>query len=456
MTLTKKQIYLISILFLLLFATLCCNTIFFITIISLVQIAIAIIFFKTSKQGLFALSLIFLLMAYITHLGHFYIYTFELNADVPLYFDTFRNIPIFEILISGKYITMFLNTLTIGFIIGESKKNKTRVDKNKTYNLNAIKKIGYCFVIIGFIFEVIKDYQLIRGYLSGNYLTTTTIIQSGVMNTLANFFLYGLLCLMISYQEKKTILRIYYLIFNFTLIIPMLSGNRLNAVMFMVVGAFLYFKLIRKTTLITYVKLFLLGYFLILFVNIIADFRVSGLSYIEILKQLPEYVLSHSPLYDALGEFGVTDYSVIYCLRCIPVMKDFGYGLSYICSIFTVLPDIFGINQIIEPFVLFTTNFPSNYASGLGGSFIGEIYYNFSYFGIPIGILLGMIVIYYENKLVYAFATKKWITVIMLLPLCVMLLIWTRGYFRDFIRVFVWNTLLIYLILNFTKKRRRF
>lgn len=425
-----------------------------ITYVCIFEIINFTLYVKLKNIGMISITYIFIILTFITHFGHFFLHTFNIDADIPQYFNVFSNLDINQILNTGKFINAIISTLIIGIIIGNSLPIRTG---NKGYLTNKhIIFIGTIFIILGLFFEIYTDYNLIVNYLSGGYLATTHVVQSGILNTFSNFFRYGVLFLMLGYRKHIIKSKLIYVIYNLFLLVPMFSGNRFNSILFMILGAYVYFCVIEKNkSKMLLLKLIILSFFVLTLLNVIADFRQSNLSYIEIAKRIPEYLLENNVIFDALGEFGVTFYSSYYSILCIPLYVSFGYGLTYIASLITVIPNIGNIYSIFERYILYTNNFPSHYRAGLGGSYIGELYYNFGWISILFGLMLGIIIIYIEKKFKTSVYNQQWLNVIRILPLFVILLMWIRGYFREFIRAYCWNILLIYLILLIFNKIKK-
>ncbi|MFQ6794607.1 O-antigen polysaccharide polymerase Wzy [Thomasclavelia sp.] len=423
-----------------------------ITFISIIQIILFTFSIIKSNMKIFSISYIFVILTIITHLGHFFIYTFNIDADVPYYFDTFNNLEITDILEPGIFISTIIGLIIIGMIIGNNIRFKYEFN-NKMIPNDYFKIIGKVFIFIGIFFEIYVDYNLISSYLTGGYLATTQFVESGIINTFSNFFKYGIIFLMIAYRKEKKKLTILYVLYNLFLIIPMFSGNRFNSILFIIVGAYVYFIILKtKISYIKIIKLLIFSLLLLAFLNIIADYRQSNLSYSDVANNFIKYLTGNNIIFDAFGEFGVTFYSVYYSMLCIPLINPYGFGLTYITPIITVFPSVSGVFGLVDKYLLYTNNFPSYYRAGLGGSYIGELYFNFGWYSLIFSLFIGIIIVWIEKKFIISAKNNNWISVIKILPIFVILLMWIRGYFRDFVRVYVWNLVLIYMIISVVNK----
>ena len=159
---------------------------------------------------------------------------------------------------------------------------------------------------------------------------------------------------------------------------------------------------------------------------------------------------SNNFLLKMLDEFGGTVGTVIFTFDEVPRYLDFHNGQSYIKAWMLVGFNINGILNQISKEISYTLLFSNRFH--LGGSYIGELYYNFGLFSYAFAPLVGLFIgkisemsdYCLENKLVIEFA-------VLVMPVYGAIS-WVRGYFDSFTRSFVWGTVFI-LFLYFVCRR---
>ena len=124
-----------------------------------------------------------------------------------------------------------------------------------------------------------------------------------------------------------------------------------------------------------------------------------------------------------------------------------GRGTIYFTSWLQVVPNIGGIIDGLIVEIDFVRLIPSKYQFWLGGSFLGELYYNFGAKGIPLFFVLGYALAYMSKKLDFDILNQKinysTIAILLLISPC---FIWVRGTFSYIPRTLVWFFVLIFVL----------
>ena len=132
--------------------------------------------------------------------------------------------------------------------------------------------------------------------------------------------------------------------------------------------------------------------------------------------------------------------------------NNFNFGLTYVVSWCAIYPNTGGLLGNIPNMYAFLNYLDTKLP--LGGSYIGELYFNFGWFGILFAIFIGMFVGWTSAKVESAIVQKKWIQLGPYMVLFYSLLWWVRDYFSGWIFRTVWCAIAVWLINKFLKNRR--
>ena len=103
---------------------------------------------------------------------------------------------------------------------------------------------------------------------------------------------------------------------------------------------------------------------------------------------------------------------------------------------------------------MFVSQLPKSVTFALGGSFLGELYYNFSWFGVLGSIAIGAFMMRLhdgitdkrENATMY----KAWCSI-----LTTSMVLFVRGYFTDMMQKLVWTYWIICLVQMYVERKKR-
>lgn len=127
-----------------------------------------------------------------------------------------------------------------------------------------------------------------------------------------------------------------------------------------------------------------------------------------------------------------------------------------------IFPNIFGILDSFKNSFIFVYNFPPSYRFALGGSYLGELYFNFEDISciltILIGIFIGIVIGILDKKILECIKKDSMIELSIYIIIFINILSWIRGYFADMVRETIWTSLLIYIIYilvkNYYKRKK--
>ncbi len=430
------------------------NSYFYLSVIAVIQLVINFTFIWKFEKTVFSIPLIFLIFTFITHLGHLPLNAFNIEADIPPFFDTLKIIPLDIYIRSIKFVLFSQFFYTLGYLLFQlfkSKKNQ-QINVNDFIDKKAVYQIGIIFIIIGIIPSIYIDLNRFLLFLSGNYVSTYDFSVSGITIFVSNMWKYGAIMLILALNNQKKRQKKVLLLSLSYLVVTMLTGHRIASTMFIITMFLIYnysgFKINTKKM----VYFGLLFYFLLILLNFVGDFRLSNY---DISSAVEDFSVL-KPIFDALGEFGVTMVTLCYTIMFIPSSTPYGLGLTYPISLITIFPNVFNFYEYFNNYLVFEYNIPDPYSISLGGSYLGELYFNFGNLGVVFTIFVGIFTSYLSSEIRYNIKFKNWTKTAILTSLIPFLFMWVRSYFKDMVRVFVWQYLLIIVLYYiFTRDKRK-
>ncbi|PRR84085.1 O-antigen polysaccharide polymerase Wzy [Clostridium vincentii] len=425
-----------------------------ITYLSLIQLVINIMIMKLFGFNVFSLPVLFVIFSYIFHCGQLPLITFNIEADRP--FDVI-NLVGNSLFI--KSIWFFMSSqvfLVTGIMLSNIKKVKN-IDRNQLPASNqktVAYRIGITLLIIGIIPRLYIDIKQFSLYLAGTYLDVYDIGVAGITDVIAYCAQIGVLMIIIGKQDRPKFCRKVLILTLIYEIFTMIKGGRGTQVTYILALIFIYMNLVEKIKLKSLVTSLAFSYVGLVFINFISATRNLTNKSVKIMWNSFLDLFIQSPLFNALGEFGGTMISLAYSVSFMPSYTNFNYGKTYILSLLAVIPNVGGILEPARNSWIFVKNFPPGYSSSLGGSYLGELYFNFGNYGIIFSLLVGILIGVTTFRIESSIREKNWIRLSIYMILFPIMLLWTRGYFSDMVRRFAWIGLLI-RVLNYGYRKEQ-
>lgn len=452
----KRKIILKVLMFVVVISIMCLlfhNHPFVLMFISAVQLILLVLFsVKYLNFKFLSAYNIFLCLSYIFHVGQYFLFMFNIDADIP--FNISELASIVEMSHSLQFYIFCQNAIFLGVMLSNYYINTKKISSNKYFNTQTKKiylVIAIILLIIGLPCKAYIDISKFKLYLAGNYLNTYNFQTFGFVSVLSHLFEYGVLMLLRYFQEDKK-KSIVLLIFGIVCEIPIiLSGNRGWAIIFLLLYFWQYLKnnikiKFNKKTIFQCLGILIVIHFTLSIITFISDYRSYSISsFSELFNYYVPYITKFA-LADILGEFGGTMISVIYSMRYIPKFSSYGYGIGYLTSFFTIFPNFGNFLGNLRENMVFVYSFPPEVYSSLGGSYIGELYYNFGYFSIIFAVLIGVVL-----GLVYRIMNEtedNKTSLLYPIGLCCLAnsFWWIRDYFSSIVREIAWFCMLIVLV----------
>ena len=426
---------------------------FSLTVLSLIQLVAIVVFMKIKlKMKFLSAANIFLLFSYIFHVGQYFLFMFKLTADIP-----FNIVSLSSYLEMAKALQFYIlcqNSIFLGIVIVCLYFPTKKLLSCKALILDDQKnilKIAVILILLGIFPKLYIDISKLKLFLDGGYLNTYAFKSFGFLNVIAHFVEYGILILLYYFSKNKK-MSLLLLVAGIMLEIPIiLSGNRGWAIICILMYLWLFFKNIivfkfNIKSIFNVVLILIVLWFLLSIVNFISDNRSFTFDSIKDLLKLYVPYMKKFPLTDILGEFGGTMISLIYIMRFVPVVSPHGCGVGYVAGLLNVFPNIGGFLSNFREEMVFVYALPPEVSFSLGGSYIGELYYNFGYFSIFFALILGIVIGIIFNLLQQMEEENK----SLVFPVCICifatLLWWIRDYFSGIIREIVWVSIFIIIV----------
>ena len=418
------------------------------SIIIILSIIIDFYFVYKSTNILISFAIIFIFLSYIFHLGQVILYAVNTNYEYSYgnYIATSNWYTIDSLIFSFIIIKILVNSVLYFNIISTK---KVVLCKRKNFNISrkCLKYMGIIICLITVPMRTIYNINALIVTINQGYTNSLSMGYSGIYIQLSLFYIIGFVALILAYSNNKSLVRKIFLFEILFLIFSMLSGGRIYCVVSMIIIVYIYFNNIEKINYKTIIKYGLLCLIILQIITALATVRsLNELSVYKIIISIFDF--ENNIIYSILEEFGGTIYSVTRTIYQVPSKVDFGYGSSYILGLGNVLIDIWG-GKLYQ--IVLMSKFTSNLInlSTHGGSYIGELYYNFGYFSYLITPFIGYLINHITVKIHKSFINKDYFKILIYIMPMFSIIIWVRGYFTDIIRGSIWGYCFIFFIYCF-------
>lgn len=325
--------------------------------------------------------------------------------------------------------------------------------------LHIFRKVAIYMFVITIVPAVYFDIQsfkatLLYGYGALYHLSDTdNLIKYGYIIT--PFFKHSILLLLLSYVHEKKKALIVLIIAVSYLFLTMLSGARINALIYIIIYTFVYVKLfVKKITLRDTILLGVIFLAIMVFIPAISIIRASGDMSISTVLEASSAIQSNKGSVSSMAEeFGDSQITLIYTMM---FTNSYNCGLTYLLSFLQISPKL---PSSWMPFLssqfMYTEALPDVYKKTLGGSCIGEAYYNFGWMGIFFFLFVGIFIKKLDANICLCRKQHflKFILYISILPGVVM---WIRGAFYQIIYVAFWVPIVYkYYLKDLLKHNKR-
>ena len=338
-----------------------------------------------------------------------------------------------------------INIFVLGALLAPPIGSKKRINREK-YDYKKICKVTF-FILFGFRIALDAVAMFVSFYLG--YSGTWETILPGVFSALG---VMGYCVIPVYYSSlegrKKKRFLIFIVIY---LLFTMLSGHRGHQTICLAGLMIVY--LLQRPNKIGVKNAILMGLLLLVglkFLDFIFDLRAEGLNaYLN--NGLSKGGGTTNIILETIGTFGETIFTPYLVLENYKSISPF-WGECFIKSIATIVPDITGDLKDNNNEAIFARMVGEGHT--IGGSFAGEMFYNFgnSYY-IPT-LLIGMFFSRLSDKVSYFIKNERVGEAFLPLSICVIFLWWVRDSIGNITREIVWLFILFAILKSIFKFRK--
>lgn len=459
----EKRVYMEKLFFIILqvvitFWTYNANSVSLLAWLGVIQIIFSVITIMKQKKEIMSISIFFLVFSFLLHMGQYILPL--LNSGILPSFDMTWYVTEGEMISTGKFLNYAHIAVVSGMLMYSQKKSKVKLvwERDKytcigaqEINPKILRLIAAVLIFIGLFVSIGSTIDLIKLMLSGGYYETFSYYDAyggGLRKQLATFWEIGVMILFYINRKEKGKCRAILVISLIYLAVTMLTGGRIVALMNMVVLFITYYKIVEKLQCKKLILIFILGFFFVQYVVNIGLSRTAGFgTSFDVGLSIRDLVAR------VLAEFGGTGYTVILTMKHVPQNVPYLYGMTYPLSLMYVFPN-FGWNSWnIFHATSFTDYLREYTSSGIGGSYIAEVYFNWGYYGIVFLYAIGVFLSWFDAKINELIYRERWIQILPYLAVMPYILMITRSYFKDIIRPFAWMAVISFVLYRMFRRK---
>ena len=419
--------------------------------------------------GFISYSTIFLVCFWIFHCGQIINYGFELDGKNYLFFINYGTEKASGDAFVFYVVSQFLITEAIGY-------SYNKIERNKSLGAKTIPVyLKYILFSIGFGPRVYYDLTYLIYTLRNGY-SGSDIYFPQFINTLAFFADVAIMIELITCRNRKRETIIFAIVILYKGIM-MMSGHRQEAFVFIIVFSYLYFFVNRHRPINVKKTLyyFLIGYVAVVFIMTVGELRTSEFKSISVLVNTLSKNIKGGFLANLFGEFGSAFTTLVKTVNDTPQMVNYGHGLSYVAGTCSVIPTVAGRIPMLANKTAYILQYQN--VSSLGGSFLGEFYYNFGWFGLigmpVVGMFLGKVQKRLELFRINRICDEDILSIVddeindnyiigdarvnldlvFSIIMAISLLLFIRGYFTDMVQKVVWTMIVVSFLSTVVVKK---
>jgi hypothetical protein len=353
--------------------------------------------------------------------------------------------------IASEFALITILMVGFGVLISANKKRKN-INVTLRYTLSQCRKVGWVIVFFTFPIQMYLDLTKLMISFEEGYLSTYETGMAGIWGSLGFMSFTGFTLLILGYKnEKKIASSIFSFVISYLLIV-MLTGHRGHQITIILFMLYIFIRTVYKFNAKRLVLIGVFGFIGLAFINTVANYRSIQGKTISLFVELLLDNLRGDSIKDVIVELGGTINTLYLVMQQVPGNISHGYGLTYPAGLFGIIPNLGNVFGDINNYAIYTK---SLIGSALGGSYIGELYYNFSYLGLFIAPLVGVFVNKISTKVDNLLLSGDSLKLGYYAPLFTYILWWPRDTFNSMIRPFVWGAILLYIVSSLILKSKK-
>lgn len=365
-----------------------------ITTLSLILLAYHLIIFYKLKVNYSDFSLWFILLSNVFMFSRVYLIAFNLNEDI--FWDLLSRYPESLLYETGLIVLCILQ----GIFTGLTLQKKSKKINNSIFLMKLEKRdlkkglynTGLILLLISLPFRLFIDINNIFHAQSASSYSSVSV-QSGIVDDISLLFVPGIIYILSSKKKsKKKYLFMLTIVISYFIGIMILTGDRRYPVTAIIAFVLCYMETFNRKMSLRKIVLYLLsGSFLLNVLSVIRNIRSENLTSVyDFFSTYGKIILTNNPILETLSEFGLSFVSVVGVVKNIPEVIPFQKGLSF----FGALPSVFPVGWLLGDFfqkvsISRLINNIEDYP--VGATIIGDLYANFGWLSIFIGIIVGIV-----------------------------------------------------------------
>lgn len=409
------------------------------------------LFFVLLRKKIVSVAYIFVALSFLFHMGQVILHAFfkDYNYIVTDFLKMYPE----ELTKSALLFSINIIQIVVLFILlstDSRKKREKRQPRFHKINNEQLKLIGWIMCIITIPMKFIYIKTAINIVRDDTYVSSTVPGFSGVYIQISNFCIIAFVVMLFAYSYNKVKQKIILCIGLLFFLWSMLSGGRMYGVTSILILLLCYVHL--SSTKVRFNSVTIIVAFGILLLQIITSITYIRTTHNFNITSLVHYAFNPSNNFflKVLDEFGGTQGTVIFTFDEVPRYLNFHKGKSYIKAWLLVGFNINGMLNQVSREIAYTMLLSKKF--NLGGSYIGELYYNFGHFSYIFGAFIGVVIGKLSEISEYCLEKGLAIEFALIVMPIYSSISWIRGYFDSFPRAFVWGAIFVLCLYLISSK----
>lgn len=418
--------------------------------------------YKINKKLSYAV--IFVCVLFLFHFGQLMLFTYFQNIYPHIRFLLLLDDK--EAVYGFKMMNIAFSAICIGTLVKENSMKEYENHTHRMWNNNVNwERVAKNILYATFFVKLALD-------LSTLFITITAggVVARAWVNSFPNILLYygkislvGFAILIMVNKYNPSRQKNIFLFIEAYILTMMMSGIRSENVGYLVVFLFIYLASRSEPIKLKNILVYGIGgFFALTFVVAVGQFRTASSRSLQSFFEIFQSAYSEENvilgLFDTCGDTGYTAQAVInnWLPHHAPSWGD-AYYKGWTSIIPNLVPSVVDFGAITTdssfPIKLQKYGALSHSYENIGGSVIGEIFFNFGILGgVIAAFILGWFIGWVSKKSTLYFKTQNYYGMILLFPIMFASIYWVRDYFGGGFREAVWGPLLCYYIVKHTKR----
>lgn len=413
------------------------------------NLVLKIVTLKWCRISLISFFFAFIFFYYVFHFGQVFIT--GLFPHYKLDYLNYVEVYMTDNTTLDKTIRLCIVSINAFFIGGLLAKDGVSIKMNFEKKASFTPIIRNIFFLLLPFRLLVDGVQLFAALYFGYYgAIKAANMLPGVIASIGNMW-YALVPLYYLTLKTNVKRRDYLILITLYMVMTMLTGNRghqivcLASLMIVMLSTL---NKIRFSTIAKYGLIVLVGMF---FIDIIYSMRETSITdFLSNPMSFMESTEDSNILLETIGTFGETIYTPYLTIQGDGIEYNTWFGEAFVKSIVGIVPDVTGLFKDINNSAIFPKNLGTE--SAIGGSFCGEMYYNFKSFYPVMSAFFGCLYCYLSNISCSCIKQQKYENAIMAIVICSLALWWVRDAIGNLTRQVVW---MYWILLWYQRKYKR-